>query len=257
MEEKNYYELLQVSSDSKLADITLAFNRRLKEINESDAADKLDKLQIVIEAFSILSNEEKRADYDTYLQKGQALIIGEEENCTFNSTSLVERIRFEKTGADLEQRIPSLISKIDNVFSKVKDHTVRLKYKGKQIGPDIPMGYAIALEAMGLLGAGVVRTVVTNLGVKTLFDIEISSKSEEHVSTGDELLKNGDLDLAEKEYFTALELNNKSSLACMRLGVLNKIQGKKDEASKWFQKVISMDEVSKMAEAARLHLSKL
>ena len=54
------------------------------------------------------------------------------------------------------------------------------------------MGYAIALEALGLLGAGMVRTVVANLGVKTFLDVEFVSRSEEHVQKGDHFFHKGD-----------------------------------------------------------------
>ncbi|MFC1849940.1 DnaJ domain-containing protein [candidate division CSSED10-310 bacterium] len=256
MIEKNYYELLGVSATASLAEITQAFNRRLREINERNAETKIEELQSVIEAFAILSKAEKRADYDKFLETGQAIVLGEQEP-VFESTSLVERIKFETTGKNFEKVLPSLIEKVDNLLNRVQDHNVRLKYRGKQIGPDVPMGYVIALEALGLMGAGMVRTLVANLGVKTLFDVEVISRSEQFVKKGDEYYQNGELDLAQQQYFTALNLNNKSALACIRLGVLNKIRGNSEEARSWFQKAQIYEPESPLAEEAQEQLKKL
>ncbi|MBN2382375.1 DnaJ domain-containing protein [bacterium] len=256
MSERNYYELLGVVQTAPLAEITRAFDRTIKKINDRNAPEKLDELRLVIEAFAILSNEQKRADYDRYLESGQALLI-DDQLSDYPSTSLVERIRFESAGGDIEHTVPQLIEKVGHILKRVQDHTVRLRYRGQQIGPDIPMHYAIALEALGLLGAGVVRTVVANLGVKTLFEVEMVSHSEEHIKKGDESYQKGDLDQAEQEYLAALKRNERSALACLRLGILKKIQAHKQEAADWFRKAISFEPSSEAAHQAQQNLDKM
>jgi len=254
--ELNYYQLLEVDPQASVPDITAAFNRKLQDINDRNAVTKIEELQILIEAFAILSNQEKRIDYDVFLKTGQAITVDLEEP-RFSSTSLVERIRFETTGADLEKKAPLLIEKISHVLKRVQDQTVRLRYRGKQIGPDIPMQYAIALEALGLLGSGIVRTVVANLGVKTLFDVEVVSLSEERIKTGDNFYQRGELDLAEKEYLAALDHYEKSALACLKLGILKKIQAQRDEAIYWFKKALALGPETELAKEAQRNLDRL
>lgn len=254
MANKNYYDIIGISKSASEIDITKAFNKKLSEINQLEALDKIPKLQTLIEAFSILSNQKKRADYDIFLTTGQAIIPIENSN-QYTSTSLVERIKFETTDGNVEQKLPVIIEKVNDILGRVKDHHVILKYRGEQIGPQIPMEYAIALEAAGLLGAGMVRTIVANFGLKTLFDVEIVSKSEKHISAGDEHFQNGEFKEAREEYLSAFAMNKKSSLACLRLGVINKVQGNSKEAEEWFQKVISIDSKSEHAKLAKKHLN--
>lgn len=256
MSDKTYYDLLNVSAAAELAELTTAFHRKLKEINDRNTETRLEELRNVIEAYAILSNSEKRQEYDHFLKTGEALILSDEEQ-QFTSTSLVERIRFETTGKDLEQQGPPLIEKVDSILKKIQDHTVRLKYRGQQVGPDIPLGYAIALEALGLMGAGMVRTVVTNLGIKTLFEVEFISKSEEHVKKGDEFYQQGEIEEAKAEYLHALSLNEKSSLACLRLGVLHKVTGFPEKAREWFTKACDLEPESPNATEAKKHLDRM
>lgn len=66
---KNYYEVLGVSSNATLKEIKLAHNRKCKEFHP-DLNPELkthDKIIEVNEAYSVLSNEIKKRDYDNSL----------------------------------------------------------------------------------------------------------------------------------------------------------------------------------------------
>lgn len=68
MEDKNYYDILGVSEKASLEDITAAKNELAKryhpDVNMKDGIDTTEKMQEILEAYRILSNPDKRSEYD-------------------------------------------------------------------------------------------------------------------------------------------------------------------------------------------------
>lgn len=68
MEDQNYYELLGVSQKASLDEITAAKNALAKkyhpDANLKDGIDTTQQMQAILEAYAVLSDPVKRADYD-------------------------------------------------------------------------------------------------------------------------------------------------------------------------------------------------
>ncbi len=68
MEDKNYYDILGVSEKASLEDITAAKNELAKryhpDVNLKDGIDTTEKMQEILEAYRVLSNPDKRSEYD-------------------------------------------------------------------------------------------------------------------------------------------------------------------------------------------------
>lgn len=68
MENQNYYEILGVSSKASLEDITAAKNALAKkyhpDANLKDGIDTTEQMQAILEAYNVLSDPARRADYD-------------------------------------------------------------------------------------------------------------------------------------------------------------------------------------------------
>ena len=68
MEDKNYYELLEVPSTASPEEITAAKNALAKkyhpDANLKDGIDTTEQMQAILEAYAVLSDPVKRSDYD-------------------------------------------------------------------------------------------------------------------------------------------------------------------------------------------------
>lgn len=73
METKNYYEILGVSEQATTEEITSAKNLLAKkyhpDANVASGIDTTEQMQEILEAWRVLSNKKKRADYDRSFQK--------------------------------------------------------------------------------------------------------------------------------------------------------------------------------------------
>lgn len=68
MENKNYYDILGVSEKASQEDITAAKNEMAKryhpDVNIKNGIDTTEKMQEILEAYHILSDPDKRSEYD-------------------------------------------------------------------------------------------------------------------------------------------------------------------------------------------------
>ena len=88
MESKNYYDILEVSVKASIQEITVAKNKLAKQyhpdVNMRNGIDTTDKMQEILEAYRVLSDPAKRAEYDREIRgnrssKMQTFNLYEEE----------------------------------------------------------------------------------------------------------------------------------------------------------------------------------
>src|SRR5579862_7623143 len=65
---KNYYEVLGLDKTASKDDIKKAFRKLAHEYHPDKKGGNAEKFKVVNEAYSILSDDNKRAQYDTYGQ---------------------------------------------------------------------------------------------------------------------------------------------------------------------------------------------
>ena len=142
--------------------------------------------------------------------------------------------RIEIDPERLDESIADLGEKIRGLYDQGRYTKVRLKYKGKQIGPDIPMGLVLAGEIATALWAGPLRLVVVNLGIKAIIDIELVHEASNKVREGLDYYADGEVELAEEKYREALRMKPGDIGALYNLGVVLRVTGRKDEAKECF-----------------------
>lgn len=78
MENKNYYDILGVSEKASLEDITAAKNELAKkyhpDVNIKNGIDTTEQMQEILEAFRVLSNPDKRSEYDWTIRKNRPVM---------------------------------------------------------------------------------------------------------------------------------------------------------------------------------------
>ncbi len=89
----------------------------------------------------------------------------------------------------------------DHRYSKV-----RLSWRGKPLGPDIPLGLFIAGQAASFWAAGPLRVLLVNLGMGSIIDVELVNEADEEVARGRELFMEGEVEEAEAAYREALRM---------------------------------------------------
>ncbi len=133
---------------------------------------------------------------------------------------------------------------------------VRLNYKGKQVGPDIPLGLFLAGEIWSLSWAGPLRLILVNLGLGSVLDVELINEADERVAEGRVLYNDGEVEGAEEKYREALRMRPGDPEALLALGVLLRVTGRKDEAREALSRAAADDE-HPAAEKARAMLDRM
>ena len=142
----------------------------------------------------------------------------------------VENIRVEIDPKEIDKSFKNIQDQVKKVAADGRYTKVRVKYSGKQLGPDIPLGIFLAAEAATFWYAGLIRALVVNFGARSFIDIEFVHEGTEKVSEGRDLYADGEIEAAEQCYKEALKIRPDDPYAHYHLGVLLRVSGRKDEA---------------------------
>ena len=146
--------------------------------------------------------------------------------------TLLETFQFELDPEQLEGSLQTLREHVKQFAVDSRHTKVRIKFKGKPIAPDIPLGFFVAAEAATFWYGGLLRALVVNLGVRTLVEVEFIHTGTEKVAEGRELFADGEVMEAEACYREALRLRPKDPEAHYHLGVLLRVIGRRNESLK-------------------------
>ena len=141
-----------------------------------------------------------------------------------------ERFRWEVDPQALEASLRELVERAKRLVAEGRYTRVRLKYRGKPMGPEVPLPALIAMEGLGLLVASPLYLLIANLGVKAFVEVEFIHEAEDRIREGMDLFNDGEVDEAEKKYREALALRHDDPLASYHLGVLLRVTGRREEA---------------------------
>ena len=154
---------------------------------------------------------------------------------------LFEDFRLEIDPERVDDAVRSLGEQARKLVAHGRYTRVRLKYKGKPLMPDIPMGVFLATEAVTFWYTGLLRALVVNLGMRTIIEVEFIHNADEKVAEGIDLYMAGEVEEAEEKYREALRMKEDDPAALYNLGVLLRVTGRRQEAIECFEKAAEME----------------
>lgn len=141
-----------------------------------------------------------------------------------------EGFRIEIDPDRVDEALKQLRERIRTSFSAGRYTKVRLSYKGKAIGPDIPLAVFLAGEGAAFWLMSPIGALFVNLGAKAFLDVEFVHEADELVQEGLALYLDGELEQAEAKYREALRRRPEDPTALYNLGTLLRVTGRKEEA---------------------------
>ena len=130
----------------------------------------------------------------------------------------------------IRERIRSSSAWVQSSVAHGRYVKVRLSYKGKPIGPDIPLAMFLAGEGLAFLVISPLVAVVVNLGAKALLEVEFIHEADQLVEEGLSAYLDGEVERAEQKYRDALKRRPDDPAALYNLGTLLRVTGRKEEA---------------------------
>lgn len=143
---------------------------------------------------------------------------------------LFENFRIEVDPDRIDESVRNLTAQVKQLVDQGRYTKVRIKYKGKPLMKDIPLGVFVATEAVTFWYAGLLRALVVNLGVRTIIEVELVHDAAEKVEEGVAHYMDGEVEAAEDAYREALRMKPGDVAALYNLGVLLRVTGRRKEA---------------------------
>lgn len=168
----------------------------------------------------------------------------------------VETFEWTVDPENVDDSLRELSLKLKTVASQARYTRIRIKYKGKQIGPEIPMAVFLTAEVAAAWWAGPLRALVFTLGVRSVLEIEMVHEAGAKVQQGVDLFLDGEVDQAEAMYRAALEMKPGDTPALYNLAVLLRVTGRQEEAEQNFEQAAD-DEVHPDGARAREALGRI
>jgi hypothetical protein len=173
-----------------------------------------------------------------------------------------------KAGTEAKRIALDLSDGFDKAWGKVREeadhmvkkgqHTrVRIKFRGRQVGPDLPVAVVAAAEIASLWWAGPLRLILAHVVGQAVLDVEFVNDAQSHVAAGKAFLASGDLDDALREFDIALSMDRGNGPAHLGRGICFKLRGDKDVARREFTLAESCDPHGEAGREARRHLDNL
>ncbi len=138
--------------------------------------------------------------------------------------------RLEIDPEKIEETLKSLRDQVRESFTAGRYTKVRLSYRGKQVGPDLPLAVFLAGEGVAFFMMSPLAALLVNLGAKAVLDVEFLHEADELVQEGLAHYLDGELEEAEACYRRALDRRPEDAAALYNLGTLLRVTGRKDEA---------------------------
>jgi tetratricopeptide (TPR) repeat protein len=169
----------------------------------------------------------------------------------------LKKIKLEVNTERVEESIRQAVERLQYWYKQGMIHKVRLKYRGKAILPDIPLSYFMLAQVATFFLTGVVRALAISLGTRIFFEVEMINDAEELVKRARELYLNGELEEAAQLLEDALDLDKNYAEAYLYLGIIHKIKGDPESATRFFLQAQKLDPAGKSGIEASKNLKKL
>ena len=175
--------------------------------------------------------------------------MSEEENK--RETAGIGDFRLEIDPTKLDEAVRTLSLRAQRLIDQGRHTRVRIKYKGRPLMGDIPLGVFVATEAATFWYTGVLRALVVNLGVKTFLDIEFIHEANEKTAEARVAYMDGEVEQAETLLRQALVIDPAHTAAHYQLGVVLRVMGRREEAIECLEKAAADTEHADSDKAAK------
>ena len=167
----------------------------------------------------------------------------------------------KKVAVDLSEGFDKAFAKVrteaEHMLKKGKHTRARILFRGKQVGPEMPVAMLAAAEIASLWWAGPLRLLLAHVVGKAVLDVEFVNDAQAHVTAGKAFISSGDIDEALREFDAALEMDRKSAAAHLGRGICFKFRGDKAQARKEMTTAEELDPRGEAGREARRHLDNL
>lgn len=165
-----------------------------------------------------------------------------------------ERIEGPLTVGEMVQGAKEILDDVQvsarRIIDRGRYRKVRISRKGKPVLPDIPIAAAAVVEAASLYGAGLGRVLAANVGVNFLFDVEIVNEADKFLEKGKKAILDGELERAGEAFEKALRIDDLHPEAHLQLGVVRRLQARREEARTCFLRARDLDETGDIGRRA-------
>lgn len=141
-----------------------------------------------------------------------------------------EGFRVEVDPERVEETLREIRRRVGESFQSSRHTRVRLSYRGRRLGPDIPLAVFLAGEGVAFWLLSPLPALLVNLGAKAVLDIEFIHDADELVQSGLQAYLDGELDIAEQRYREALRKRPDDPAALYNLGTLLRVSGRTAQA---------------------------
>lgn len=141
-----------------------------------------------------------------------------------------EGFKLEIDPERVEDALKRLREQIRQSFTAGRYTKVRLSFRGKPVGPDIPLAVFLAGEGVAFWLMSPIAALLVNVGAKAVLDVEFIHEADELVQEGLALYLDGELEAAEQRYRQALGRRPDDPAALYNLGTLLRVSGRSEEA---------------------------
>jgi tetratricopeptide (TPR) repeat protein len=169
----------------------------------------------------------------------------------------VKKVTLEIDTKRIEESIKQAVERVQYWYKQGIINKVRLKYRGKAILPDIPLSYFMLVQVATFFLTGVVRALAINLGAKVFFEVEMINDAEELLKKARDLYLDGELEEASRLLEEVINLDGRYAEAFLYLGIINRIKGERESASKYFLQAQKLDPHGKAGTEAAKNLKKM
>ena len=148
-----------------------------------------------------------------------------------------KKLNIEVDPDAVDESVERLTRQVRKAVVRGRYTKVRVKYRGKPLMRDIPLGVFVAAEAVSFWYVGLLRALVVNLGARTIIEVEFIHEADEDVEAGRVAYEAGEVADAEEAFRRALDKESEHEEARYRLGILLRVTGKRDEALELLREV--------------------
>lgn len=157
----------------------------------------------------------------------------------------------------LEASLKSARDELVHWANKGRYTKVRIKFRGKQVLPDLPLAAVVAAEGLSFYLAGPLRALAMTAAGGALLKLELINDSEKVVDEGKQAILSGELDQAISLFRRAISMDRDNAGAQLNLGVALKLKGDREGARQALEKARTLDPKGSIGAEAERVLSSL